>query len=128
MAKYTDININFTKNDFTHDVKMAKDLDAIRQSIINLCLYGPNDKPFKPYYGAGIYDLLFENLDNDGYIVVSSKIKQNFQTYEPRAKYESVTFKGPGDTNDLQIYIKYTVLIEDTPTPQTISLSLGRIR
>ena len=46
MPKYKDLNINFTKNDFTDDVNIAKDLDAIRQSVTNLCLFWFGDKPF----------------------------------------------------------------------------------
>lgn len=128
MPKYKDLNINFTKNDFTDDVNIAKDLDAIRQSVTNLCLFGFGDKPFNPRFGVGVYDLLFETLSPEDQVVLGNRMQRHFEVYEPRVIFDYVKFTTL-NSGDLEISVRYLVDInEDEPVPQTISLSLGRIR
>jgi len=129
MAKYTDISSSFNKNFFTKDVAKASDLEAIKQSVINLCVYGFGDKPFNPQFGTGIYELMFENLQREDYIFISNRIQRNLEIYEPRVKYTKVVFAPVTDSNTLSLEIYYTVDIEkDEPVQQNIKLSLGRTR
>ena len=129
MAKYTDITSSFSRNFFTNDVSKASDLEAIKQSIVNLCVYGFGDKPFNPQFGSGVYELLFENLDREDYVFMSNKIQRHLERYEPRAFFEKVVFSPVSDANLLTLEVHYIVNIEeDEPAKQSIKLSLGRTR
>jgi len=129
MAKYTDISSSFSRNFFTNDVSKASDLEAIKQSVINLCVYGFGDKPFNPQFGTGVYEVLFENMTSEDYVFISNRIQRNIEQYDPRVNFTKVKFSPVSDSNQFTIEVYYSVDLEkDQPVPQTIKLSLGRTR
>ena len=62
--KYSDVDIDFNKNEFIGDVLVKYDTNAVRQSIINIIMTRRGEKPFDRDFGVGIHDLLFENIGN----------------------------------------------------------------
>jgi len=60
--QYTDIDINFNKNQFTNDVSVKLNDNAIRQSVMNIILTRQGERPFDPRFGVGLHQLLFENI------------------------------------------------------------------
>ena len=59
----TDIDIDLKKNKFTNDVAIMRDVNSIRQSIMNIILTIPGEKPFNRGFGTRIEDSLFDNFD-----------------------------------------------------------------
>ena len=58
-----DVNISLPKNPFTKDIYGVSNENAIKQSIKNLVLTVPGEKPFQPLVGSRVNELLFEPLD-----------------------------------------------------------------
>ena len=56
---FLDLNIALSRNPFTDDISTVKNDNAIKQSVKNLVLTTPGEKPFQPLIGSKINDLLF---------------------------------------------------------------------
>ena len=59
MQTFTDIDLNFIRHPGTGDVTRLFNLDAIRNSIMNIVSGKPFEKPFDEFYGTGIRGILF---------------------------------------------------------------------
>ena len=81
-SKYSDVDIDFNKNDFTSDVSVKKDRSAVQQSVINIIMTRKGEKRFDPNFGVGIHDLLFENLSPIEIAMMEKTIAAQFSTYE----------------------------------------------
>ena len=91
--KFTDFDIDFEKNTFTNDVSLKTDRNAIRQSIMNIILTNPGEKPFDSSFGTGLYNFLFENVTNDVELErMEMDIKNEILAREPRAEVETVVW------------------------------------
>jgi phage baseplate assembly protein W len=127
-SRYTDIDIDFGKNRYTKDLSVARDLAAIQQSVLSIVLTSPGEKAFKPGFGVGIYNLLFEILTDLDISFLASSIQRQLEVYEPR-----VTFYNVEIDQDipffLEIVLNYIVnTITDEPVPQTINLKITKVR
>ena len=63
MARYTDIDLNFTRNPITGDVSVRNDKEAVSGSIRNIILTMQGEKKFNPNFGGNVRKLLFEPID-----------------------------------------------------------------
>ena len=86
----TDINIDLNKNKFTNDVGIMRDVNSIRQSLINIILTIPGEKPFNRGFGTRIEDSLFDNFDYTDSISTQMEIRKTVEAYEPRVEIEEV--------------------------------------
>ncbi len=126
---FSDIPFFFSKNTFTSDVNLKKDGNCIRQSIKHIVLSRFGEKPFDFNFGSSIYDLLFDNIDNNDVRVTVYKIQLQsvINTYEPRALVKEVNFSlNKSDPRVVDIEIVY----ENTSTgaEQTLVVSIERTR
>ena len=127
-SRYSDIDIDFGKNRYTKDLSVARDLAAIQQSVLSIVLTSPGEKAFRPGFGVGIYNLLFEILTDLDIAFLASSIQRQLEVYEPR-----VTFYNVEIDQDipffLEIVLNYIVnTITDEPVPQTINLKITKVR
>ena len=107
---FNDIGMAFGKNPFTDDVSIVKDDNAIKQSIRNLVMTTPGEKPFQPNIGCGVYSLLFEPLDAFSADAIKSEIINTINQYERRVQLRNVNcipFKG---NNKLSVTVQYQVV------------------
>tara|TARA_Y100000034_G_scaffold96817_1_gene117989 strand:- start:94 stop:558 length:465 start_codon:yes stop_codon:yes gene_type:complete len=102
----TDLDINFNKNKFTDDIAMVKNTHSIKQSLINLILTIPGEKPFNRNFGTPINDLLFENFDPMVAMQMQFKLRDKISLFEPRIKIEDI-------------------IINDAPITESVSLVQG---
>ena len=61
---FKDISMSFGKNPMTNDLIALKNANAIARSVRNIVLTIPGEKPFDPYFGSNVRNILFENLDS----------------------------------------------------------------
>mgnify|MGYP003114751864 CR=1 FL=1 len=130
-SKYSDVDIDFNKNDFTSDVSVKKDRSAVQQSVINIIMTRKGEKRFDPNFGVGIHDLLFENLSPIEIAMMEKTIAAQFSTYEPRALLENVVFNEEYiDSNELSIDINYVILTSsyEDVSKETFTVSLTKVR
>ena len=81
---FKDINIGFLKNSFTNDVSSVVNDNSIKQSVKNLILTAPGEKPFQPDTGSKVYTMLFEPLDAFTADMISEEIINTNNQNEPR--------------------------------------------
>ena len=87
-----DIDCSFTLNPTTGDIYKVTDANAVRQSVKNLLMTQKGTMPFRPYYGAGLEDLLFSlstDLDEDD---IEQRVRSAIDNYEPRAADITIIF------------------------------------
>ena len=145
----TDLNIHFSKNNFTNDVSLVKDLYSIRQSILNIIMTIPGEKPFRRNFGTRINDILFDNFNYADSIATIQEIKFNINRFEPRIQIEDViiddkpiTDQTPyvqdnhpsnvvSDNNQLFLYISYFLLkqsVDGSTFRDSINVGLTKTR
>lgn len=110
MAKYTDIDLNFSRNPITNDVSILQDADAIKSSVKNIILTNFGERPFNSIFGSGIRRLLFEPLT----VITASSIRTFIETalenFEPRVEVIQIDVYADTDNNAFQVTIGFRML------------------
>tara|TARA_Y100001937_G_C7023810_1_gene286772 strand:+ start:366 stop:791 length:426 start_codon:yes stop_codon:yes gene_type:complete len=123
---YSDLNLNFNKNPATKDVAKLKDVEAVKRSVRNLILTNRFERPFHPEIGSDIRALLFENITPTVQTLLTDRIRDVLETYEPRAVLNDVIVVGDMDKNQYSATIKFYV--REVPGIQIVSEFLQRLR
>ena len=123
---YSDLNLNFNKNPATKDIAKLKDVEAVKRSVRNLILTNRFERPFHPDIGSDIRALLFENMTPTIQTLLTDRIKDVLDTYEPRAVLNDVIVSGDMDLNQYGVTIKFYV--REVPGIQIVTEFLQRLR
>lgn len=83
--------------------------DAIRNNLINFFLTGKNERVFNLNFGAGLRNLLFENITQDRIDEIRELILENLQLYFPRVIVNNLTLDSAQDQNLVQFQLRYAV-------------------
>ena len=84
-GKYSDIDLSFVKRK-DGDIFKKRDANAVKQAVKNLIMTNQFEKPFMPYFGANIQDLLFELSSDFLSHNIETQIVRAIENYEPRIK------------------------------------------
>lgn len=125
MVRYKDINFNMQSHPITNDLSIKTDIDAIKQSLKNLIMMKPYDKPMHPEI-YGIYDLLFEPLDNISKFAAKKRIEDLIDKYEPRVELETIDIEDYPNENGIRIILKFYIL--NVNQLETIDMFIERKR
>jgi len=122
---YKDIDLTFAKTT-SNDVAKRIDVNAVKQSIKNLLLTRPGERPFQPNLGSELYSILFEPMDAVTVETLKGVITTCIGNYEPRVKLQEVAVNPNYDENayDVSLYF-YIVGIY---SPVTFNLTMQRVR
>lgn len=127
VLKITDLSYDFLAHPVTGNILLAKNEQAIKQSIKTLIFLNLYEKPYNPSIDVGINSYLFEQMN----VVEADKLKNSIQTtleqYEPRINIDDVIIYPEEETNSLNITINYTI-VGELPTPDSVSFIFGRSR
>ena len=123
---YSDLNLNFNKNPATKDIAKLKDVEAVKRSVRNLILTNRFERPFHPEIGSDIRALLFENMTPTIQTLLTDRIRDVLETYEPRAVLNDVIVSGDMDKNQYGVTIKFYV--REVPGIQIVTEFLQRLR
>lgn len=121
---FKDIAINFAQNPFTDDISSVANDNAIKQSVKNLILTSPGEKPFQPLVGSRVTSLLFEPLDPFTADAIKEEIINTINQYEPRVRLTQVDVTPIYEGNKLNVSIEYQVV--GLPIEETIEFVLQR--
>ena len=121
---FTDIPVGFTKNPFTKDVQPTKNDQAIKQSVKNIVLTTPGEKPFQPNLGSNVSQMLFEPLDPFLVDSIHSEILNTLQQHEPRIKITSLECVPDYDDNAITVDLEYQII--GLPVIENITFVLQR--
>ena len=90
--------------------------EAIRANLINYMLTGKNERVFNTDFGAGLRNLLFEAITEEGIQELKLNITKNLELYFPRVRVNSFNINAIPDNNLVNLELKYSVVqtnIED---------------
>jgi len=87
---YKDLNLAFEQNTATKDIQKIKDVEAVKRSVRNLINTNHYEKPFHPEIGSGVRGILFEPMTPLTAHILTRKIEDVIENFEPRARLISV--------------------------------------
>lgn len=108
---YSDFSFTFQPHPVTGDLAILKNDDAIKNAIKNLVKIRMGEKPFKPDFGTGIYDSLFDSYNPALLDDLKYRIENVLLCYEPRAKDIAVTIDDSQlNNNAITVHILFKLL------------------
>ena len=125
--QYTDLDLFFTKKTVGNDVNRVTDIQAVKRSLRNLMNLNTFEKPFHPEISGGIREMLFEPISPMIAAVLTRKIEDVIENFEPRCRLVSVRAIPDFDKNIYNVTIEFYVT--NAPTELVdLSVMLERIR
>ena len=125
--QYTDLDLFFTKKTGGNDVNKVTDIQAVKRSLRNLMNLNTFEKPFHPEISGGIREMLFEPISPMIAAVLTRKIEDVIENFEPRCRLVSVRAIPDFDKNIYNVTIEFYVT--NAPTELVdLSVMLERIR
>lgn len=123
---YSDLDLTFA-NKTTGDVYKKVDAAAVKQAVKTILQTNFGEKPFQPYFGANIRELLFENVtETTMSITLARNIRFAIEKYEPRAVVEDVEILDLSDKNS--VYARITFRVINTQELVVLDTAISRIR
>lgn len=83
--------------------------DATRANLINFFLTGQNERVFNVNFGAGLRNLLFEQITEDSVVNVKTTIQTGLENYFPQVIVDSIKLTPFPDSNTISFELKYSV-------------------
>ena len=125
--QYTDLDLFFGRKTSDSDISKVTDVQAVKRSIRNLILLNHYEKPFHPEIGSGVRDMLFELMTPVTAVVLTRKIEDVINNFEPRARVIAVRAFPNLDRNAYDVSIQFYVV--NTPTELVdLTILLERLR
>mgnify|MGYP001201439759 CR=1 FL=1 len=126
MAKYSDIDLNFSRNPVTNDVSILQDADSIKAAVKNLILTDAGERPFNPTLGSSIRGLLFEPASPIIASELEARIRNVLRNFEPRIQILKVDVVVQIDRNEFEVTVGFR-MTGDTRTT-LVPITLKRLR
>tara|TARA_Y100000992_G_C21196205_1_gene458041 strand:+ start:125 stop:556 length:432 start_codon:yes stop_codon:yes gene_type:complete len=125
--QYTDLDLFFGRKTSDSDISKVTDVQAVKRSIRNLVLLNHYEKPFHPEIGSGVRDMLFELMTPVTAVILTRKIEDVINNFEPRARLVAVRAFPNLDRNAYDVSVEFYVL--NTPTELVdLTILLERLR
>ena len=125
--QYTDLDLFFGRKSVSKDINKVTDIQAVKRSIRNLVLTNHYEKPFHPEIGSGVRDMLFELMTPLTAHILTKKIEDVIENFEPRARLISVSASPNLDRNEYECTVTFYVV--NTPTELVdLTVFLERLR
>ena len=127
VRQYRDLDLFFGKKPVSGDVNALTDVENIKRAVRNLVLTNIYERPFHPEIGSGVRDMLFENMTPLTSIVLTKKVEEVIENFEPRVRLMSVSAIPNLDRNEYEMVIEF--FIKNFPTELiTVDVFLERLR
>ena len=124
---YSDLDLFFNKKTTSKDISKVTNIQAVKRSVRNLILTNHYEKPFHPEIGSGIRGMLFEPITPLTSYVLTRKVEDVIENFEPRARLIGVKASPDLDRNAYEITIKFYVA--NAPTELVdLTVFLERLR
>jgi len=124
---YSDLDLKFRLNPNTKDFVLKKDVEAVKQSVINILLTQRGERPFNPELGGNLYAYLFENFDDITKAAVETTIVNTLRNYEPRVRVLSVDVVDLDYRNALRITLEIQIISPEVSTT-SVEFVVERLR
>ena len=123
--KFSEIDLNFTRNTITSDIIKVEDVIAVKRSVKNLVQTNFYERPFQPELGCGVRELLFEQYTEDLSSRIQEEIQEAISTWLPYINIASVNIiQSDEDPNTTSVDIDFSLNYEPDRF-ESITLNLG---
>ncbi len=127
VRQYRDLDLFFTKKTESKDVNILTDILSVKRSVRNLILLNHYEKPFHPEIGSGIRGILFEPMSPISSYILSRKVEEVIENFEPRVKLVGVRAQPDIDRNAYEVTVEFYVLNAPTELAElTVLLERSR--
>ncbi|NRA76883.1 MAG: GPW/gp25 family protein [Pseudoalteromonas sp.] len=88
------------------------DIVSVQQSLINLILTRPGERPFNPQYGLNTEAMLFDLADDTTALALYNELVQKVKVFEPRVKLNTseTDVSADLDNNRINITLVFEIL------------------
>ena len=124
---YSDLDLFFNKKTTSKDISKVTNIQAVKRSVRNLILTNHYEKPFHPEIGSGIRAILFEPITPLVSHILTRKVEDVIENFEPRARLIGVKAAPDLDRNAYEITIKFYVANAPTELAE-LTVFLERLR
>ena len=124
---FKDISAVFEVNPLNDDLIILKNSNAIARSIRNIIFTARGDKPFNPFFGSRVSELLFDPMDQITTLAIKTEIEETIKNFEPRVNLKEVQVNPSYDDNEYSVVINYEIIGIDVD-PQQLSFALELTR
>ena len=120
---FRDIDLTFSQN-IKHDIAKVIDLNAIKQAVkIIVCT---RHKPFEPFWGPGLAELIGENFDPVKMAVIEDDIAYHIRQKEPRVL--SVKIHDLSDIDNGLLHLDIYFKVKDNKDVEVVSIVIDQVR
>jgi phage baseplate assembly protein W len=112
----SDLDISFRKHPTKKDVTKKTNEAAIIQSLKNLVQLNFYEKPFKPYIGCDVRNMLFEPATPLTASIIRDSILKTIQNFEPRVSVTEIIVSADIDNNLYVVSITFYIVSASDPT------------
>ena len=127
VRQYRDLDLFFGRKPISKDINIITDIENIKRAVKNLVLTNIYEKPFHPEIASGVRDMLFENMTPLTSIVLTKKVEDVIENFEPIVRLMSVSARPNLDRNEYEMTIEF--FIKNFPTTLiTVDVFLERLR
>jgi len=124
---FKDISLSFEPHPVTKDIPILANERAIARAVRNLVETIPSERFFDSNLGTPVRELLFEHLNPMIAAVLTRKIEDVINNFEPRARLVSVRALPDLDRNAYEVQVAFYVV--NTPTELVdLTIMLERLR
>ena len=123
--RFSDIDLDFTKNPVSGDVNILTDDVAVKRSVRNLVLTSRWERLMQPEIDSRVSDRLFENITPLTEVRIEQSIRSTLNRYEPRIEVLDIVIDA-GEANTLNVTVAFR--IKNTQNTIEVPIRLERVR
>ena len=127
VRQYRDLDLFFGRKPVSGDVNTLTDVANIKRAVRNLILTNVYEKPFHPEIGSGVRDMLFENMTPFVAIMLTKRVEDVIENFEPRVRLMNVSARPDLDRNAYELTITFFILNAPTELVE-VDMFLERLR
>lgn len=124
---YSDVDFKFRVIPNSGDIALKKDVEAVKQSVINILLTSHGEKVFEHTFGGNLKDFLFENFDTITAAGIKTRVIYSLMNYEPRVEVLGVEVIDMMEINAIKVSIEIVILSPEEITT-TVEFIVERLR
>lgn len=123
---YSDFGVNLQAHPAHKDLLRYTNEASIKRSIINLLTTNFHERPFQPYLGANLTQLLFEPMGEELMGQLRHHILSCIAKFEPRVRVVELKLTDTPDEHG--VYVSLRLNIVGTTSSTALTFILNRVR
>ena len=127
VRQYRDLDLFFGRKPVSGDVNKLTDVENIKRAVRNLVLTNIYERPFHPEIGSGVREMLFENMTPFVAIMLTKRVEDVIENFEPRVRLMNVSARPDLDRNTYELTITFFIINAPTELVE-VDFFLERLR